>query len=155
MRGQVQNIPRLKIEIPLGLPERLLEQELTFSPVALYENDDKFLGLFYRVYVESLNDWVTFTQFTRGSMGYVVQEPHVTGDFKQFLIIMYGSDWGKRVLARQTMIVGLEYALIIGYSTLISRMKRAYSNKFFFWTPSQLWAQLRGFTESGGFLELE
>ena len=46
MREQVQNIPKLRIEILLDLPEQLPEQEMTPSPVAPNENDDNFLGLF-------------------------------------------------------------------------------------------------------------
>ena len=92
MREQLPNNPRLGIENPLGLPEHLPEQEMTPSAVAPNENDDKFLGIFYRVDVESKNDWATVTRFMRGSVGYVVREPDVTEDSKQFLIIMYGSN---------------------------------------------------------------
>ena len=56
MREQVPNIPRLGIEIPLGLPEHLLEQKMTPSLVALKENGDNFFRLIYCVDVESLND---------------------------------------------------------------------------------------------------
>ena len=83
------------IEIPLGLPEHLPEQEVTPSPAAPNENDDKIFGLIYRLDVEPLNDWATVTQFTKGSLGYVVQDQDVAEDFKQFLFIKYGSNWGK------------------------------------------------------------
>ena len=105
MQEKIRNIPRLGIEIPLGLSEHLPEQEMTPSPVAPNENDDNFSELSYRVDVESSNDWATVTQFMRGSIEYVVQEPDVTENFKQFLIIIYGSNWEKRVLTYQTMMV--------------------------------------------------
>ena len=66
MREQVPNNPRLRIAIPLGLSEHIPEQEISPSPVAPNDNDDKFLGLFYRVDIESFNDWATVIQFMRG-----------------------------------------------------------------------------------------
>ena len=56
MQEQVPNNPRMGIEFPLGLLQHLPQQEMTSSPVAPNENDDNFLKLFRRVYVESLND---------------------------------------------------------------------------------------------------
>ena len=96
---QAPNNPRLAIEIPLGLPEHMPQQEMTPSPVAPDEDHDKFQGLYYRVDVEVLDERATDTSFMRGSMGYVVQEPEITDDFKQFLIRMYGSNCEKRVLS--------------------------------------------------------
>ena len=95
MREQAPNNPRLGIEIPLGLPEHLPEQEQTPSPVAPDENDDMFFWLLYRVDVESLNDWATVTQFMRRSIGFAVQKTDVYEDLKHFLIIMFGSNWEK------------------------------------------------------------
>ena len=87
---------------------------MTPSPVVPDEDHDHFLGLYYRVDVEALDEWATVTSFMRGSIGYVVQEPDITDNFKQFLIIMYGSNWEKRVLSYQTMIIEQLYALITG-----------------------------------------
>ena len=50
----VPNIQRLGIEIPLGLPEHMAQQEMTPSPVAPDEDNDNFLGLYYRVDIETL-----------------------------------------------------------------------------------------------------
>ena len=61
MQEQVPIIPRLGIEIPLGLREYLPEQERTPSPVAPNENNDNILRLIYRVDVESLDFWTTVT----------------------------------------------------------------------------------------------
>ena len=91
----------------------------------------------------------------RGSIGFVVQEPEITDDFKQFLITMYGSNWEKRVLSYQTMIIEQLYALITGYSKLTSPLKRAWLAQFNSWTPSQLRAQIKGLAEFGSFLEIE
>ena len=147
--------PRLGIEIPLGLPEHMPQQEMTPSPVAPDEDNDNFLGLYYRVDIEALNDWATVTSFTKGSIRYVVREPEITDNFKQFLIIMYGSNWEKRVLGCQTMTIEQLYALITGYIQLTGRLKRVGLDQFDSWSPSQLRAQIKGLAESRGFLVFE
>ena len=155
LKEQALNNPRLGIEIPLDLPEHMLQQEMTPSPVAPDEDHDNFLRLQYRVNLEALDEWATVTSFMRGRIRYVVQEPEITDDFKQFLIKMYGSNWEKRVLSYQTMIVEQLYALITWYSKMTSRIIQAWLAQFDFWTPSQLWAQIEGLAVSGGFLEIE
>ena len=147
--------PRLGIESSLGLTEHMPQQEMTSSPVAPNEDHDNFLGVYYRVEVEALFDWATVTSFMRGSVGYVVQEPEITDDLKQFLIRMYGSNWEKRVLSYQTMVFEQLYAPITGYSKLTSRIERAWLAHFNYWTPSQFRAQFKGLAESGGILEIE
>ena len=68
---------------------------------------------------------------------------------------MYGSNWEKGVLGYQTMIIEQLHSLITGYGKLTSRLKRAWLNQFEFWSTGQLRAQLKGLTQSGGFLEIE
>ena len=128
---------------------------MTPSPVAPDEGNDIIQGLLYRVDIEALDEWAKVTSFMRGSIGYVVQEPDIIDDFKQFLILLYGSNWEKRVLSYQTMIIEQLYALTTGYSKLTSRIKRAWLAQFGSCTPSQLRAQIKGLAESGGFLEIE
>ena len=152
---QRPNNQRLGIAISLGLPELMPQEEMTHSPVVPDEDHDHFLGFYYRVGVEALDERATVTRFMRGSIGYIVQEPEITDNFKQFLIIMYGSNWEKRVLSYQTMIKEQLYALITEYSKLTSRIKRAWLAQFDSWSPSQLRAQIKGLAESGGFLEVE
>ena len=96
LNDEVPNNPRLGIEIPLGLPEHMPQQEMTASPVAPDEDDDIFLGLYYRVVIEALDEWATVTSFMRGSIGFVVQEPEIRDDFKQLVITMNGSNWEKK-----------------------------------------------------------
>ena len=89
----------------------------------------------------------------KGSIGYLVQEPDVTEDFKQFLVIMYGSNLEKKVLTYRPMIIEQVYAMNISYGKLTSRVKRAMLNQFDCCTPSLrlLRAQFKGLAESGGF----
>ena len=147
LNEQVPNNQRLGIEIPLGLPEHMPQQEMTPSPVAPDEDHDSFLGLYYRVDVEALDEWATLTSFLRGSIGYVVQEPENTDDFKQFLITMYGSNCEKRVFSYQTKIVEQLFALITGISKFTSRIKRAWLTQFDSWSSSQLRAQIKMLAE--------
>ena len=72
------NNPRLGIEILLGLPEHMPQQEMTPSPVAPNDdNNDNFLGLHYR----TMDERTRVAIFIRGSIGFVVEEPEVTDDF--------------------------------------------------------------------------
>ena len=43
------------------------KQEMTPSPVAPDEDNDKFLGLYYGVELEALDERATFTIFMRGN----------------------------------------------------------------------------------------
>ena len=131
------------------------QEEMTPSPVVPDEDHDHFLGLYYRVDVEALQEWATVTSFMRGSIGYVVQAPEITDNFEHFLINMHGSNWEKRVRSYQAMIIKQLYALITGYSKLTSRIKRVWLDKFDSWSPSQFRAQIKGLAESGGFPEVE
>ena len=155
LNEHVHNIQRLGIEIPLSLPEHMPQQVMTPSPVVPDKDHDIFLGLFYQVEVEALDEWATVTSFMRGSIGNVVQGPEIFDDFKQFPIRMYGSNWDKIFLSYQAMIVEQLYALITGYSQLTSRIKLAWLAQFDSWTPSQLRAQIKRLADSGGFLEFE
>ena len=128
---------------------------MTPSPVAPDEDNDNFIAGYYRMDVEALNDWATVTSFLKGSIRLVVQEPEDTDDFKQFLIIMYGSDWENRVLGHQTTIIEQLYALITGYSELTSRQRRVCLELFSSWTPIQIWTQIKGLAEAGGFLQIK
>ena len=56
LNEQVPNNPRLGIEIPLRLPEHKPQQKITSSPVAPKEDNDNFLGFYYRVEVEALDE---------------------------------------------------------------------------------------------------
>ena len=88
----------------------------------------------------------------RGSIGYVVQEPEVTDDFKQFLIIFVWLQLGEE---SSQLPNNDSRTNICSYSKLTSRIKRAWLTPFDSWTPSQLPAQIRGLAEPGCFLEIE
>ena len=68
LNDQVPFNLRLWFQTSSGLPEHLTQQEMTPSPVAPDENNDEFLGLYYRVDVEALDEWATVTHFMRSSL---------------------------------------------------------------------------------------
>ena len=55
LNEQVPNNQRLGIEIPLGFPEHMPQEEMIPSPVVPGEDHDHSLELYYRVDVEALD----------------------------------------------------------------------------------------------------
>ena len=72
--------------------------DMTPSPLAPDENNNNFFGLCYRADFDAIYDCSTVTRMMRGIIGYVVQEPEITDEFRQFFIIMHCSKMEKRVL---------------------------------------------------------
>ena len=85
-QDQVPNQTRIGIEIPLD-PD-IPEPELTSYPVAEDDGSDNFLGLLYRVDAEALEKWANVTNFMMGGLGFSVEEPETTSNFRNFLLIM-------------------------------------------------------------------
>ena len=73
LQDQVPNQKRIGIENPLD-PD-MPQPGLTPSPVAGYHGSDNFLGLFYRLDVEALEEWANGTDFMMGGLGFSVEEP--------------------------------------------------------------------------------
>ena len=69
------------------------DPELTASPVADDDGSDNLSGLFYRVDVEVLEEWAEVTNFMMGGLGFSVEEPEITTNFRDFLLIMHGNNW--------------------------------------------------------------
>ena len=65
LHDQVPVNTRMGIEVPLGLPEHMPQQEMTPSPVAPDGDNDNFLGLYIRANVDALKDWTTVTNFMK------------------------------------------------------------------------------------------
>ena len=71
---------KIGIEIPLETDMPL--PELIPSPVAGDDGSDNFLGLFYRVDLEALEEWANVTNFVMGALGFSVEEPEITTNFR-------------------------------------------------------------------------
>ena len=68
---------RIGIEVPLD-PD-MPEPELSPSPVAGDDDgSDNFVGLFYRVDVETLEEWATVTIFKMDGLGFSIEKPEIT-----------------------------------------------------------------------------
>ena len=131
------------------------QTELSPSPVAWDPGSDEFLGVFYRVDVETLVEWADITNFMMGSLRISVKQPEVTSNFCDFIIIMIGNDWEKRILRYTTILIEKLTALIPGFCKLTTYQKTQWAERFDSWPPSTLRVQLKELAESGGFLEIE
>ena len=152
-QDQVPKQMRIGIENPLD--PNMPEPELTPSPVAGDDESDKFLGLFYRVDVEALEEWAKVTIFMTGGLGISVEEPENTTNFRDFLLIMYGNNWKKRILGHTTRVMEQLKDLIGGFCKLTIYHKTQWAERFDSWPPSTLRVQLKRLVESGGFFEIE
>ena len=112
---------RIGIEIPLD-PD-MPELQLTPSPVAGHDGFDNFLGLFHRVDVEALEEWANVTNNMMGGLGFSVEEPEITSNFRDFFLIMYGNNGQKRFLYYTTKIIDQLRALIPDFCKLTISQK--------------------------------
>ena len=90
LQDQVPNQMTIGIEILLD-PD-MPEPVLTRSPVAGDDGSDNFLGLFYQVDAEAVEEWAHVTNFMMGGLGFSVEEPEITTYFCDFLPILYGNN---------------------------------------------------------------
>ena len=78
LQDQVPNQMRIGIEV---LPDPdMPEPELTPWPGD--DGSDNFLGLFYLMDVEALEEWAKVTNFMMGVLGFSVDEPEFTANFR-------------------------------------------------------------------------
>ena len=153
LQDQVPTQMRIGIKIPLD--SDMPKPKLTPSPVAGDNGSGNFLGLFYRVNVEVLEEWTNLTIFMMDSFGFSVEEPEITRNFRDFLLIMYGNNWKKQILRYTTMVIEQLKALITGFCNLTNYQKTQWAERFDSWPPSTLRVELKRLAESGGFLEIE
>ena len=114
------------------------EPELIPSPVAGDDGSENYCGLFYRVDVEVLEEWANVTNFMIGVLGFSVEEPENTTIFRDFLLIMYGNNWEKRILRHTTLAIKQLKVLITGFCKLTSYQKTQWEELFDSWPTSTL-----------------
>ena len=95
LQHQVPNKMRIGIEIP-RYPDTP-KPELTRSPLVGDEGPENFLGLFYRVDEETLEEWANIAKFMLGGLVVSVEEPDITTNFRDFPLKMFGNIWEKRI----------------------------------------------------------
>ena len=121
LQDQVPN--QMRTEIEFRLDPDMPEPQLTPSPVAGDHGSDNCLGLSYRVDVEALEEWANVTNFMMGDLGFEVEEPEITSNFRDFLLIMYRKYWIKRILHCTTRIIGHLEAVMTGFCKLTNFQK--------------------------------
>ena len=121
LQDQVPNQMRSGIEIPL-VPH-IAEPQLTPSTVAGHNGSDNFLGLFYQVAGEALQEWVNVANFMMGGLRFSVEDPKIKSNLRNFLLIIYGNNWEKRILRYTTIIIEQLKALISGFCILTNYQK--------------------------------
>ena len=104
--------------------------------------------------VQALEEWANVTNFMMGGLGFSVEEPEITTNFRDFFLIMYGNNWEKRFLRYTTMVIEQLKALITGFCKLTNYQEAQWAERFDSWPPSILRVQLKKLAESGGFLEI-
>ena len=96
----------MRIEIENSLDPDMPKPELYPSPVVGNPGSDNCLGLFYRVDVYAVKTWARNTNFLSGSLGYSVEEPEVTEDFREFPRTLSGNIWESRMLRLLQLLYG-------------------------------------------------
>ena len=119
----------MKIGIEFLLDLDMLEPVLTLFPVAGDDESDNFWRLFYRVGVEAPEVWAIIPNFMMGGLGFSVEEPEITTLFWDFLLIMYGNNWEKRILRYTTMVIEQLKGLIIDFCKLINYQKTQWAER--------------------------
>ena len=99
--------------------------------------------------VQALEEWANVTNFMMGGLGFSVEEPEITTNYRDFLI-MYGNNWEKRFLRYTTMVIEQLKALITGFCKLTNYQEAQWAERFDSWPPSTLRVQLKKLADSGG-----
>ena len=119
---------RMGIDIPLD-PD-MPEPKLPPSCVAGDPGSDNCLGLFYLVDVDVLETWAKNSNLKSGSLVAFVEEPEVTGDFRELPKISYENNCESRVLQFTVMIIEQLKNLIPGFYKLASRQRMVWCRHF-------------------------
>ena len=121
LQDQVPNQMRIGIEFLLD-PD-MPDPELILSPVSGDDGSHNFSGLFYRVHVEVLEEWANATNFMMDGLGFPVEELEITTNFRDFLLIINGNIWEKRIFRYITMVIEQLAALITCFCKLTNYHK--------------------------------
>ena len=179
------NVPRVGIEIPLGIglessseyeyEEPSSEEEEVNNVIndddgngpvnqaaqVDYGFDEDYIGddqftLYSRRDVYLLKGWRAYVLERRSCRGFLVPEPPIPERLILVLRAMSGSNWQKAVLSGSgECIIELLSAAITGYSITTARERREFLRLFGVWANSEFRAGLRELAARGGFLDLE
>ena len=127
-----------------------------FSVWELPDDGTNFNIFFTRADVLKLKHWAAITRQRRNEEGYVVEEPLLPQNFREFLVEYHGTQWEIKFLQAATEpLVAQFLAHVAGYARLTSHNKRIFRQSFETCSVAVKREQLRLLAESDGFLELE
>ena len=177
----VENVPRVGVEIPLGIgsesssedeyEEPSSEEEkikvdekngpVNNNPPIEYGFDDDYVGddhftLYTRRDVHALKGWSAFVLERHSCAGFLFPEPPIPERLHLVRQAINGVNWQRSVLSgsRECKIEMLS-AAIIGYSITTDRERREFLRLFGAWANVEFRAGLRDLAAGGGFLRLE
>ena len=176
------NVPRVGIEIPLGIgledssedeyEEPSSEEEEVNNnedddddneqPAAVdYGYDEDFIGdsnftLYSRHDVNMLRGWRTFVLDRRNCRGFLVPEPPIPERLNLVLRAISGINWQRAVLSGSgEVIIEQLSAAITGFSLTSPRERREVLRLFGVWANAEFRAGFRDLAGRGGFLDLD
>ena len=178
------NVPRVGIEIPLGIGLESSSEDEYEEPSSEEENvnnvdnddgngpvnqaaqvdygfDEDFIGdnhftLYSRRDIYLLKGWRAYVLERRSCRGFLVPEPPIREHLVLVLRAMSGSNWQKAVLSVSgECIIEMLSTAITGYSITTAHERREFLRLFGVWANSEFRAGLRDLAARGGFLDLD
>ena len=178
------NVPRVGIEIPLGIGLESSSEDEYEEPSSGEENvnnvnnddgngpinqaaqvdygfDEDYIGdsqftLYSRQDIYLLKGWREYVLELRSCRGFLVPDPPIPERLVLVLRAMSGTNWQKAVLSGSgECIIELLSAAITGYSITTAGERREFLRLFGVWPNSEFRAGLRDLAARGGFLDLD
>ena len=180
----VQNVPRVGVEIPLGIGLESSTEDEYEEPSSEEENVDNddndnnngpaddeppidygfeedFIGdsnftLYSRRDVNMLRGWRAFVLDRRNCRGFLVPEPPIPERLNLVLRAISGINWQRAVLSGSgEVIIEQLSAAITGFSLTSPRERREFLRLFGVWANAEFRAGFRDLACRGGFLDLD
>ena len=177
------NIPRVGVEIPLGLGLESAEEheepsseeednvnrdsddnvpanQAVSAPVD-YGYDEDYIGdeqftLYTRRDIYALKGWRAYVLEQRSCRGFLIPSPPIPERLNLVLRAVNGVNWQKYILSGSgEAIIEMLNAAITGFALTVPRERREFLRLFGVWANSEFRAGLRDLAARGGFLELE
>ena len=177
----VQNVPRVGVDIPLGIGLESSSEDEYEEPSSEEENVDNdnnngpadeeppidygfeedFIGdsnftLYSRHDVNMLRGWKAFVLDRRNCRGFLVPEPPIPERLNLVLRAISGINWQRAVLSGSgEVIIEQLSAAITGFSLNSPRERREFLRLFGVWANAEFRAGFRDLACRGGFLDLD
>ena len=182
--SNTDNVPRVGIEVPLGIGLESSSEDEYEEPSSEEENvnnvnnddgncpvnqaaqvdygfDEGFIGdsqftLYSRGDIYLLKGWRAYVLERRSCRDFLIPEPPIPERLALVLRAMSGSNWQKTVLGGSgECIIEMLSAAITGYSITTARERREFLRLFGVWANSEFRAGLRDLAVRVGFLDLD